>query len=179
MDCSSIPPGSTEHTGAASSLLLVTGPPGAGKSTVARVLAARFERSALVEGDAFFRFVATGAIPPWRAEAHEQNTVVTRAAAVATGAFVTGGFVTVYDGVVGPRFLPTFAASTGLDSLHDVILLPSAERCVERVVARPTTAFATNAPQGHVRSVRACDDRRSTLDTCWPIRPTRPTRSPT
>ena len=37
-----------------SSLLVVTGPPGAGKSSVAQALAEKFERSVLVEGDAFF-----------------------------------------------------------------------------------------------------------------------------
>jgi cytidylate kinase len=39
-----------------SALLVITGPPGAGKSTVARVVAHRFEPSVLVEGDAFFAF---------------------------------------------------------------------------------------------------------------------------
>jgi len=42
-------------------LLVVTGPPGAGKSTVARLVTDRFEPSALVEGDAFFAFLARGA----------------------------------------------------------------------------------------------------------------------
>ena len=135
---------------AMSSLLIVTGPPGAGKSTVARALAARFERSALVEGDAFFAFVASGAIPPWLPESHEQNDVVTRAAAVATGQFVTGGYTVVYDGVMGPWFLPTFAAATGLGSLHYVILLPSVERCVERVATRDGHGFTDEAATRHM-----------------------------
>jgi len=46
------------------SLLVITGPPGAGKSTVARILAERVEPSVLVEGDSFFAFLARGAIPP-------------------------------------------------------------------------------------------------------------------
>jgi energy-coupling factor transporter ATP-binding protein EcfA2 len=41
----------------AAPLLVVTGPPGAGKSTVAAVLAGRFPESALVEVDAFFGFL--------------------------------------------------------------------------------------------------------------------------
>jgi energy-coupling factor transporter ATP-binding protein EcfA2 len=67
------------------SLLIVTGPPGAGKSTVAKLLADSMPRSVLVEGDAFFGFLANGAIDPWLPESHEQNTVVTKAAGKATG----------------------------------------------------------------------------------------------
>ena len=46
-------------------LIVVAGPPGAGKSTVARILADGFERSALVVGDDFFAFVRQGYIDPW------------------------------------------------------------------------------------------------------------------
>ncbi|HZJ27694.1 MAG TPA: hypothetical protein VFF40_11905 [Acidimicrobiia bacterium] len=65
------------------SLLVISGPPGAGSSTVARALAERIEPSVLVDGDAFFAFVARGAVSPWLAEARDQNEVVTRAAASA------------------------------------------------------------------------------------------------
>jgi energy-coupling factor transporter ATP-binding protein EcfA2 len=127
------------------SLLVITGPPGAGKSTVARLLAGTAERSVLVEGDAFFGFLASGAIEPWLPASNNQNTVVTRAAASAAGQFATGGFTTVYDGVVGPWFLPTFAAATGLDRLDYVILLPSVELCVRRVATRTDHRFTDEA----------------------------------
>ena len=124
------------------SLLVVTGPPGAGKSSVARLLAAEAGPSALVEGDAFFGFLATGRVEPWRDGSHDQNTVVTRAAAAAAGHFARGGYATVYDGVVGPWFLDTFLQATGLDALDYAVLLPAAGRCVERVMARRGHAFA-------------------------------------
>ncbi len=124
---------------------MVTGPPGAGKSTVAEVLAAEFERSVLVRGDDFFGFLARGAIEPWLPESHEQNEVVTAAAASATGSFVRGGYATVYDGVVGPWFLPVFAAATGLDLLDYVVLLPSVDTCVDRVVTRTGHGFTDEA----------------------------------
>jgi predicted ABC-type ATPase len=127
------------------SLLIVTGPPGAGKSTVTRFLADRFEPSVLVEGDAFFAFLARGAIQPWLPAATEQNEVVVQAAAAAAGRYACGGYETVYDGVVGPWFLPTFAEATGLDCVDYVVLMPSADRCWERVRTRQGHGFNDEA----------------------------------
>lgn len=124
------------------SLLIVTGPPGAGKSAVAALLADRVEPSVLVAGDDFFAFLARGAIPPWQPESDTQNEVVTQAAGAAAGRFAAGGLATIYDGVVGPWFLPTFAAATGLDRLDYVILLPSVERCLARVATRLGHGFS-------------------------------------
>ncbi len=134
------------QTGAVGSLLVVTGPPGAGKSTVARLLVARHTRSVLVEGDQFFGFLAEGAVEPWLPASREQNAVVLgAAAAAAAGRYASGGFATVYDGVVGPWSLPSFAAGTGLRSVDYVMLLPSADTCVARVLGRSGHGFRDEA----------------------------------
>ena len=124
-----------------SSLLVVTGPPGSGKSTVSAALAQRSGPSTLVEGDRFFAFLARDAIEPWLPESDEQNRVVMAAAASAAGRFAQGGFAAVFDGIVGPWFLDLFLSSTGLTDLDYVMLLPPVETCVERVRTRTDHEF--------------------------------------
>ena len=151
---------------AGGSLLVVTGPPGAGKSTVSQRLAHRARRSMLVAGDAFFGFVAAGAIDPWLPASAEQNTTVTRAAAAAT-AVLAEDYDTVYDGVLGPWFLETFVEAGGFDELDYVVLLPTEDACVERVRTRADHAFddETAARHLHAQFAAAPIDGRHVLDT--------------
>ena len=121
-------------------LVVVTGPPGAGKSSVSEHLANKFTPSALVAGDNFFAMIKNGYIPPWLPESREQNTVIIEAAAAAAGR-LTEMCTVIYDGVLGPWFLPTFVRASGLSHLHYVILLPPLEVCLERVQSRIDHGF--------------------------------------
>jgi cytidylate kinase len=147
------------------SLLVITGPPGAGKSTVAGVIGYSLDHSVIVRGDAFFGFLANGAIEPWLPESDDQNSTVTRAAAATAGRFATDGYATVYDGVVGPWFLSTFAAATGLAHLDYVMLLPPVEVCVQRVLTRLDHGFTDEgaARQMHRNFAASTIDERHVL----------------
>ena len=122
-------------------LVVVTGPPGAGKSSVSEELAKRWKTSTLVPGDAFFGMIKQGYIPPWLPQSHRQNAVIIEAAGAAAGRFCDIGFV-VFEGVIGPWFLPTFARATGLAYLHYVVLLPPLDICIERINSRVDHAFS-------------------------------------
>ncbi len=122
-------------------MIVVTGPPGAGKSTVAKLLVQEFDPSALVAGDEFFAFVRRGFIAPWLLASHAQNTVVTQSAGAAAGQLVHGGYTVVYDGVVGPWLIDTFMLWAGRERVHYAVLLPSESCCVERVRQRVDHGF--------------------------------------
>ncbi len=146
-------------------LILLTGPPGAGKSTIANELVRRFEPSVLVSGDAFFGFIARGAIAPWEQAATAQNETCTRAAGAACGHYARGGFAVVFDGMVGPWFLPKFLQSTELDRLAYVVLMPSARVCVQRVSTRVGHGFRDIPATEHMHAefVRSAPDERHVI----------------
>jgi hypothetical protein len=78
---------------------------------VAPLVADRHERSVCLDLDWFFAKLRSGAISPWREEAHAQNRVVLHAAAEAVAAFAAGGYVTVAEGILYPFMLDLFAAA--------------------------------------------------------------------
>lgn len=85
-------------------VLILTGPPGVGKTTAAAILAERATPSVHLEADAFFRFVRSGFVEPWKPESHEQNSLVMDIVAEAATAYAAGGYFTVVDGIVIPRW---------------------------------------------------------------------------
>src|ERR687889_665105 len=132
-------------------IVVVTGPPGAGKSATADRLADLLDPSALVPGDAFFGFLRNGTIAPWLEEAHAQNASVIQAAGAAVGRLGEHRDV-VYDGVVGPWFLEAFLRAAGVPHLHYALLLPPLEVCLERIRTRRGHGFTDHRAAEHMWS---------------------------
>ena len=125
-------------------VFLVTGPSAAGKSTVARLLAARFERGVHVEGDAFRRTIVSGRhemSPEATAEALSQLRLRYRVAAAAADAYVEEGFTVVVEDVAAGPLLPELVALIRSRPLHVVVLLPSAEAIADREQARDGNGY--------------------------------------
>lgn len=119
--------------------LILTGPPGVGKTTVAGLLAQRAERSAHLEADRFFFFIRRGFVEPWDPASHDQNQLVMRTAAEAAASYANAGYETILEGIVIPRWTLGVVRETfepaAVPISYAVLRAPSAH-CVARVQER-------------------------------------------
>jgi predicted kinase len=120
-------------------VVIVTGPPGVGKTTTVRILAARSARSVHLEADAFFRFICSGHVEPWKPESREQNRVVMEIVAEAAAAYASAGYFTLIDGIVLPEWFLTPVSETLRRAGHRVayvVLREPVAVCAARMQAR-------------------------------------------
>ena len=121
------------------SILILTGPPGAGKSTVARLLADTSARPTVhLHTDDFYAAIRKGYVAPWLREAHQQNVVVVGVIADAALGYARGGYDVIVDGIVGPWFLDPFreAARRNGVPFDYVVLRPGEAETVRRGTSR-------------------------------------------
>ncbi len=110
------------------SLIIVSGCPGAGKTTLSASISKAHPQGLHLTGDTFYGFPAHF-IEPTKPESHAQNTTIVRATARAASAFLEGGYLVVLDGIFGPWFLPVVMAELppDIDASYLVLRVPEAE----------------------------------------------------
>ena len=117
-------------------IILLTGVPGAGKTSVAGALAAMFPRSAHVEADALRNCIRQGGVNPGGSpsdEADRQLELVTRMVAEVANQLFADGFTVIVDDVVVTRGrLDGYLAALRGAPLHYVLLAPPREIVLER-----------------------------------------------
>lgn len=121
-------------------VLIITGPPGAGKTSVALAICERFDRMVHVPVDDVRHWVRAGYRHPWAndAQAAEQLRMAADAAVAVTRNAVEYRYSVIIDDVILGDAAEAYRAGLGgLDAqVQFVTMLPSLERCLERDLAR-------------------------------------------
>ncbi|WP_219464758.1 AAA family ATPase [Nonomuraea rhizosphaerae] len=130
-------------------VVIVSGPPGAGKSTVARLLADAVTPSVHLHTDDFWGFIRRGAVAPYLAESEHQNETVMGVLAGAAFGYAGGGYHVLVDGVVGPWFVGAFTKARRAP-LHYVVLRPDKETVLARATGRGLDALTDPEPVLHM-----------------------------
>lgn len=121
-----------------SQIVIVSGPPGAGKSTVCEALCERYDRTVHLQTDDVYGWIRMGYAPPWKSGSADQNLVVSRACARAAVPFARSLYGVFIDGLISPVFLPVYVdelREAGV-AIHYVVLLPSLEELMQRADGR-------------------------------------------
>jgi predicted kinase len=112
--------------GRASSIVILTGSPGTGKTSVAARLAKAKPRGLHIPSDVFYTFPAHP-ISPYRPAALAQNTDIIAAVTRTSVAFAGRGYHVILDGIFVPAFLPVMAMELqrpGLAAQYVVLRAP-------------------------------------------------------
>jgi len=117
------------------SLTIVSGQPGAGKTTISRELARRAPLGVHIESDEYY-YVIVDLIAPSTPEARQQNNTVLTAVARAAAAYVDGGYDVVLDGVIGPWYLPLIVEQFGSNEIDYIVLRTTLTDALSRVSVR-------------------------------------------
>ena len=130
-------------------VVLLTGVSASGKSTVADLLARRFERGVHVKGDVFRRMVVSGREEMSESpspEAWAQLRLRYRLGAATADAYHGVGFSVVVQDVVIGAVLEAYAAMIRARPLYVVVLLPDVAVVAAREAGRDKVAYRAGAP---------------------------------
>jgi chloramphenicol 3-O-phosphotransferase len=126
----------------AQQLVIITGPPNAGKSATAGALCQRYDRMLHVDVSVLRDFLRMGRLRPWdrSPEGRAQRALLVGAACDLARRFLDAGYGAIIDDVVLPDDLPLYRrALAGCGhTVHLVLLLPALDVLRERERARPT-----------------------------------------
>ena len=133
-------------------IYLLSGPPGAGKSSIATALAQRFEHGIHIPMDDIREWVVAGAAHPenWTDETTRQFALARTVAAHTATLYADAGFTVTVADVLSPEDVEAH--------IHDprcrkILLLPTLEAALERNATRTNKDFKTSELESLIRHV--------------------------
>jgi cytidylate kinase len=150
----------------AGSVIVLSGPPGAGKTTVGQILAETADRPTVhLATDGFYTAIKKGFVLPFLPAAARQNEVVTRVMVGSAVEYAQGGYDVLLDGIIGPWSLQPFvvAARQADLILSFVVLRPTFETAFERAVGREGKALRASGP---IRGLHGAFANLDALERC-------------
>lgn len=119
-------------------LLILAGPPGAGKTTVGALIASESPQSCCIHSDWFWTTIVNGLVPPWEGAADAQNRALVRAAAAAGVRMANAGYAVVLDGILGPWHFESLTEELASCTapVSYAVLRPDCDTCLARAQRR-------------------------------------------
>lgn len=113
---------------------LITGPAGAGKSTVAKEVAKKFDRAAVVNVDSLRGSIISGRVKewPWNEESKLQVELGAENACALAKNFLSKGFSVIIDDVIGKSLFNYYKENLKEYPLQVILLLPTKETLLKR-----------------------------------------------
>lgn len=152
-----------------SAIYLISGIPGAGKSTVCDALCERFPRAMHVDVDELRHFVKAGYASPtesWSDETTLQFSLAHRSACDIARRYRERGFVVTIDDVVDEPMFADYAPLAPL-GLRKVFLAPSLEVALARNGTRADKGFHPSALVDSIRRLHPRFARENTAERGW------------
>ena len=150
-------------------VLVINGPPGAGKTSLTFAVAERYDRMLRIEVDTLRQWVCAGYRHPWAGDAQwdEQRLLATRNAAAVTRETIASRYAVVIDDVAFADDLAAYRdALDGVDALVQVVtLLPDVETTLARDAGRNDAARVREVHARFVAEAEAGALPGAVLDT--------------
>jgi predicted kinase len=145
-------------------ILVVSGSPGAGKTSVARRVSAADPRGLHLLSDVFYGFPAHP-VDPTTPDSHAQNAAIVAAVMRAAATFAEADYAVVVDGVFGPWWLPQIAGALRGCEVDYVLLRADLDEALQRATTRSEGADPRAVRHMHRAFAEAEGFERHVLET--------------